>query len=161
MFHIPQASIHILIPMHTDRVPPWTVKRSSFYPRPVLAFGYCRCLRLSVCVSVNPELVRAINHHVFKLEPPNLDKRCKTTWLRSLLFWGGDWPWPSRSNLTWKAKFTPFWPCSRHNSSSIQAKTTKIGQKMQTNLLVVHIVLGGDWLRPSWSNLTRSLVDKT
>ena len=23
-----------------------------FYPRPVLAFGYCRCLRLSVCVSV-------------------------------------------------------------------------------------------------------------
>ena len=24
----------------------------DFYPRPVLAFGYCRCLRLSVCVSV-------------------------------------------------------------------------------------------------------------
>ena len=23
-----------------------------YYPRPVLAFGYCRCLRLSVCVSV-------------------------------------------------------------------------------------------------------------
>ena len=23
-----------------------------FYPRPVLAIGYCRCLRLSVCVSV-------------------------------------------------------------------------------------------------------------
>ena len=23
-----------------------------FYPRPVLAFGYCRCLRLSVCTSV-------------------------------------------------------------------------------------------------------------
>ena len=22
----------------------------DFYPRPVLAFGYCRCLRLSVCV---------------------------------------------------------------------------------------------------------------
>ena len=24
----------------------------AFYPRPVLAFGYCRCLRLSVCVFV-------------------------------------------------------------------------------------------------------------
>ena len=24
----------------------------DFYPRPVLAFGYCHCLRLSVCVSV-------------------------------------------------------------------------------------------------------------
>ena len=132
---------------------------SGFYPRPVLAFRYCLCLFvcLSVCVSVNPELVRAINHHAFKLEPPNLDKRCKTTWLRSLLFGGGggDWSWPSRSNLTWKAKFTPFWAWPRHNSPSIQARTTKCGQKMQTNLLMVLIILGGDWLRPSWSNLTR------
>ena len=24
----------------------------GFYPRPVLAFGYCRCLRLCVCVCV-------------------------------------------------------------------------------------------------------------
>ena len=41
-----------------------------FYPRPVLAFEYCHCLRLSVCmcvsvcvcvcVSVNSELVRAM-----------------------------------------------------------------------------------------------------
>ena len=28
------------------------LRRPSFYPRPVLAFGYCRCLRLSVCTSV-------------------------------------------------------------------------------------------------------------
>ena len=63
-----------------------------FYPRPVLAFGYCRCLRLSVCVSVRPcvnhELVRAITCHPFKLESPNLDHKCKTPWLRSLLFLG-------------------------------------------------------------------------
>ena len=26
--------------------------QNDFYPRPVLAFGYCRCLRLCVCVSV-------------------------------------------------------------------------------------------------------------
>ena len=53
-----------------------------------LPASVCLCVCLSVCVSVNPELVRAINHDAFKLEPPNLDKRCKTTWLRSLLFWG-------------------------------------------------------------------------
>ena len=41
-----------------DRIPPkrilwpWNQCDSHFYPRPVLAFGYCRCLRLSVCVSV-------------------------------------------------------------------------------------------------------------
>ena len=34
------------------------------------------------------ELVREITHHPFKLGPPNLDQRCKTPWLRSLLFWG-------------------------------------------------------------------------
>ena len=64
----------------------------NFYPRPVLAFGYCRCLRLSVCVCVRPcvnhELVRAITCHPFKLESPNLDHKCKTPWLRSLLFLG-------------------------------------------------------------------------
>ena len=63
-----------------------------FYPRPVLAFGYCRCLRLSVCVCVRPcvnhELVRAITHHPSQLGSPNLDHRCKRPWLRSLLFLG-------------------------------------------------------------------------
>ena len=28
-----------------------------------------------------------ISHHRLKLEPPNSDKRCKTPWLSSLLFW--------------------------------------------------------------------------
>ena len=55
-----------------------------FYPRPVLAFGYCRCL--CVCLSVNHQLVRAITHQPFKLESPNLDQRCERPWLRSLLF---------------------------------------------------------------------------
>ena len=59
-----------------------------FYPRPVLAFGYCRCLRVCVCLSVNHQLVRTITHQPFKLESPNLDQRCKRPWLRSLLFWG-------------------------------------------------------------------------
>ena len=49
-----------------------------FYPRPVLAFGYCRCLRVCVCLclSVNHQLVRAVTHQPFKLESPNLDQRC-------------------------------------------------------------------------------------
>ena len=53
----------------------------------------------------------------------------------------GDWPWPSRSNLTWKSKFTPFWAYPCHNSPPIQAGTTKFGQKMQTGLVVIPIVL--------------------
>ena len=31
-----------------------------FYPRPVLAFGYCRSLRLSVCLSVCPSVCAVI-----------------------------------------------------------------------------------------------------
>ena len=57
-----------------------------FYPRLVLAFGYCRCLRLcvSVCVCVKHLLVRVITWDPFKLGSPNLDQRCKRSWLRSL-----------------------------------------------------------------------------
>ena len=34
------------------------------------------------------KFVGAITHHSFKLGSPTLDQRCKTPWLRSLLFWG-------------------------------------------------------------------------
>ena len=143
---------------------------SDFYPRPVLAFGYCRCLHLcvcvclSVCLCVNREFVRTITGHPFKLESPNLEHRCKTPWLRPQLFLGVidlnlqgqielesrilphfelvhmitchlfrlvtkfgpkmhpstgkipidlgvDRPWSSRSNLTLKSNFIPFWAC--------------------------------------------------
>ena len=44
----------------------------------------------SVCVSVcvNQLLVRPITWDPFKLGLPNLDQRCKSPWLRSLLFGG-------------------------------------------------------------------------
>ena len=62
-----------------------------FDPRPVLAFGYCGCLRLSVCASVCAVITSLSAWYIItcsKLESPNLDQRCKTTWLRSLLFYG-------------------------------------------------------------------------
>ena len=67
-----------------------------FYPRPVLAFGYChrpclcicQCVCVYVCVCINHLLVRTITHQPFKLKSPNLKHRCKTPWLRCLLFWG-------------------------------------------------------------------------
>ena len=51
------------------------------------------CLHLCVlcvcpCVCTNHKLVCTTNHHLFKLGSPNFSHRCKTTWLRSLLFWG-------------------------------------------------------------------------
>ena len=56
-----------------------------FFLRPVLAFGYFRCMRLSVCVSVyscalcvNPHLFRAITWEPLEQRSPNLEQRCKT-----------------------------------------------------------------------------------
>ena len=40
------------------------------------------------------ELVHIITHHLFKLEPLNLDKRCKPSCLWCLSFWGGHWQLP-------------------------------------------------------------------
>ena len=64
------------------------------YPGEFLAFRYCRCLCLCVCPCVNHEIVCTITLDPFKLGSPNLDLRCKTPYLRSLL-----------STLTFKVKF--------------------------------------------------------
>ena len=75
-----------------------------YYPRPVLAFGFCHrlrvCVCLCVCVSlyVNHLLAHTITRDPFKLGLPNLDQRCKRPWLRSLLFRG-------QLPMTFKVKF--------------------------------------------------------
>ena len=130
-----------------------------FYPRPVLAFGYCRCLRLCVCVSVcvcvNHGLVRTITHHPFKLESLNLEQRYKRPRLRSLLFFGDDRLWPSRSNWTWKSNFTSFWACPPHNSSAVQARITKFRPKMNLSTVKIPINFGLDWF---WSSPSFSIL---
>ena len=132
----------------------------SFYPRPVLAFGYCRCLRLcvcvclSVCLCVNHLLVRAITW-----DPPvqariaKFGPKIQKTLVKVPIVLGGHWPWPSKSNLSSKSEFTPFWACPDHNSLPIQARITKFGPEVENSLVKVPIVLGGNWPRPSRSNL--------
>ena len=105
---------------------PWVVSFTPWHRAPgrrdldlslfwkVLAFGYCHCLQLSVsvCWCVNSELVCAITHHSFKLQSPNLDHRCKTHWLRSLLFWVCDCTWlygPFIICATWRRLIQQGW----------------------------------------------------
>ena len=50
----------------------------------VLSLPASVCVFICVCVhecGIDPELVRTITQHPSKLEPPSLDKRCKTPWL--------------------------------------------------------------------------------
>ena len=120
-----------------------------FYPRPVLAFGYCRCLRLSVCPSVrvcgNHLLVRTITHHPFKLGSPNLDHRCKRPWLRSLLFLGViDLDLQGQIQLQ-SQNLPHFELVCAITSSPVQARATKFGPEVLNTLVKIPVVLGVDW----------------
>ena len=127
-----------------------------FYPRPVLAFGYCRCLRVCVCLSINHQLVRAITHQPFKLESQNLDQRCKRPWLRSLCFLG----W-----LTLNFKVKSYLKVKIYPSLSLsvwspptEVSISKFGPKMHLSTVKVPIDFGLDWPWCSVSFLISNLL---
>ena len=62
---------------------------------------------------------------------------------------GGDRPWPSRSNVTWKSNFIPFWFCPHDDLSHIQARITKFGPEMHLSTVKIPIDVGVD--KPSAS----------
>ena len=73
-------------------------------PRPVLAFGYCRYLRLfvfpyvRVCVSItclSSRLLGPVQARITKFVP-----KMQNTLVKVPIALGGNKPWPSRSNVT-------------------------------------------------------------
>ena len=62
--------------------------------------------------------------HLFKLEPPNLDQRCKTPLSKISIVLGVDRPWPSGSNLTSKSRY--HYVCFVHQS---KYTTTRVNIK--------------------------------
>ena len=126
----------------------WAWQCSFYYPRPGLAFGYCRCLRLCVCPSVracgNHLLVRAITHHPFKLGSPNLDHRCKRPWLRSLWFLGViDLDLQGQIELQ-SQNVSHFELVCAITSSPVQARATKFGPEVLNTLVKIPAVLEVD-----------------
>ena len=131
----------------------WIKRSHTFYPRPVLAFGYCRCLRLSVCVCVRqPQACPHHNSSRVQARTTKFEQKMHNNLVKVPIVLGGDWPWPSRSNLTSNSEFTPFWACPHHNSLPIQARITKFGPEVQNSLINIPYVLGGNWPWPSRSN---------
>ena len=121
-----------------------------FYPfLPEASIGYCRCLRLSVRPSVRP----SVRHQVCPRDNSSPDQaritrfntQVSKTLVKIFIVFGGDWPWPSRSNLTSKSKFTSFWACPRDNPSPVHARATKFEPEVLNTLVKIPVVLGVDW----------------
>ena len=66
------------------------ITRGQLWPSGIVVACVCLCVCVCVyvCVSVNHQFVRTITCHPLKLQSPNLDQKCKTPWLRCLLFLG-------------------------------------------------------------------------
>ena len=131
-----------------------------------MAFGYCRCLRLCVCVyvcvSVNHQFVRTTTCHPLKLQSPNLDHKCKTPSLR-YCFWGS-------LTLTFKVKFNlkvkiypilGLWVCPGDKSIPNEMRPSKFRPKMHLSTVKVPIDFGIDWSWSWFSFLTSNLLYST
>ena len=74
-----------------------------------------------------------------------------------IVFWG-NWPWPSRSNLTSNSKFTPFWAFANHYSPAILVRISKLGQEMHFSTVKIPVNSGLDWPWTSPSFLIPKLI---
>ena len=120
--------------------------RGQFWPPGIVVAPVRPSVRHKVCPRDNSSPVQA---RITKFGP-----KMQNTLVKVPIVFGGNQPWPSRSNLRSKSKFTPFWACPHHNSSPIQARITKFGPEVQNTKIKIPIVLGGNWPWPSRSNLT-------
>ena len=125
-----------------------TYNYGSFYPRPVLAFGYCRCLRLYVCVC--PSVCQSLacprdNSGPVQARIAKFGPKMQKTLVKVPIVLRGNWPWPSRSNLTSKSEFTPFWACPDHYSTPILVRISKFGQQMHFSTVKIPVNSGLDW----------------
>ena len=102
---------------------------SCYYPRPVLASGYCNCLCLcvTVCVYQSPACPHD-NSSPAQARITKFGPEKQNTLVKIPIVLGGNWPW--RSNLTSNSKLTPFWACPNHYSPPILVRISKFRQQM-------------------------------
>ena len=124
--------------------------RGQFWPPGIVIACVCVCVCQSVCQSLAcpRHNLGPVQARIAKFGP-----KMQKTLVKVPIVLGGNWPWPSRSNLTSKSELTPFWACPDHNSSPIHVRITKFGPEVENSLVKVLIILGGNWPWPSRSNL--------
>ena len=129
-----------------------------FYPRPALAFGYCRCLGLCVCQSACQSLAyQQDNSGPVQARITKFGTKVQCNWVEVPIVLCSDRPWPSRSNLTLKPKFTPFWACPAITHNPFKLGSPNLDQICKLRWLrsvwfwrVIDLDLqGSNWLKMS------------
>ena len=89
----------------------------DFYPRPVLAYGYCPCL----CLSVRPSVSSCVRHQVcphdnsspVQARTTKFGPEVQNTLVEIPIVLGVDWAWPVKFNLfsksCWFASLLQLW----------------------------------------------------
>ena len=125
--------------------------RGQFWPSGIVVACVCLCVRQSwACSSDNSSTVHA---RITKFGPEKQNTLVKIP----IVFWG-NWPWPSRSNLTSNSKLTPFWACPNHYSPPILVRISKLGQEMHFSTVKIPVNSGLDWPWTSPSFLIPKLI---
>ena len=103
-----------------------------------LPVSVCVCVYQSLaCLHDNSSPVQA---RITKFGPEK-----QNTLVKIPIVLGGNWPWPSRSNLTSNSKLTPFWACPNHYSPPILVRISKCGQQMHFSTVKIPVHSGLDW----------------
>ena len=126
------------------------ITRGQFWPSVIVIACVCGSVCPCVCVYQS----RACPHDnssPIQARNTKFGPEMQNTLVWVPIVFGDDRPWSSRSNLTWKSNFTPFWACSHHYSSAIQARITKFGPKMHLSTVKIPTNFGLDWFSFSFS----------
>ena len=124
---------------------------------PEASFGL-RVLSLPVCLCVYQSLacphdnLSPVQARITKIGPEKQNTLVKIP----IVFWG-NWPSPSRSNLTSNSKLTPFWACPNHYSPRILVRIFKLRQQMHFSTVKIPVNSGLHWPRTSPSFLIPNL----
>ena len=92
--------------------------RGQFWPLGIVIACVCVSVRVSVCVYQS----LACPHDDSSAVHARITKfgwETQNTLVKTPIIFGGDRPWSSRSNLTWKSNFTSFWACPQDNFSLV------------------------------------------
>ena len=128
------------------------VTRGQFWPPGIVVACVCVCVcvyQSLACPDGNSWPVQA---RITKFGPEK-----QNTLVKFPIVLGGNWPWPSRSNLTPNSKLTPFWACPNHNSPPILVRISKFEQQMHFSTVKMPVNSGLDWPWTSPSFLIRKL----